>query len=184
MITKHYVLNVQSELKTISSQLLKETGRFDIDSFGWEIEHTDDNYIDWDIVAGNSFMYRTEETEAGNIVSYFRSIICVTNVEEGVNGLYKVMVKVDLPEEYGLPVKFFECNYEFDKSNPLDTTKGYPDALYEAYIYFAGNTKFSVSEKLSYLAGAMWEFASSYDQFASMDSGEVLGLFSKADVID
>ncbi|WP_025590589.1 hypothetical protein [Vibrio parahaemolyticus] len=179
---KKYALEVQTELKTIASQMLQDWGRANVDLLGWDVEHTDDNYVDSEIWFGNDYIYSSEEKEPGVWVEYTRSIICVTELREKEHGLYEVTVKVHLPGDDGVHEKYFKGEYLFNEINPLDTANGYPDALYEAYIYFAENTEFSYSEKLSYLTGAMWEFVSCFEDFCRLDCNEILGKFAKADV--
>lgn len=158
MTNKEHALELQTEIKTIASQLLRSWGGVDVDSFGWGIKHVDENYVDSELWFGNDYIYAKEEREPGVWVEYTRSIMCVTDLREKECGVYEVTVQVDLPEEYSLPVKYFKCDYLFDELNPLDTTNVYPDALYEVYMYLV-------------------------ERSCHLHPEEVLGKFAKADIV-
>ncbi|HHF3094190.1 TPA: hypothetical protein ACPJ00_003091 [Vibrio diabolicus] len=151
-MNKKYAIEVQSELKTIVSQLPK-VGDAHLD---WGIELTDENKIEpghW--LESGGVWCETISTEPNGGSSILKSFIYMSDLRYLDNGVAEVTITVDLPEKYNLPVKSFSCEYEHLKSKPV---RGFPDAMYEAYLYMSKVNEFTYAEKLTYLTVGLWLF--------------------------
>ena len=170
---------IRDDLKTIVINLLCFDGQ-DYEKLGWGIELTEDNEIDHEIWFGNNYEVDAPEGECRSGWVKVKSLISITTIQRLGDGLCNATVQVDLPDEYGVPIKTFESKYHFVDGVPL---QGFPQALYDAYQYFVEVTHFSKAENLSYLTGAMWEFAHYYDFLQSPDHYKELSQFVLQDIV-
>jgi hypothetical protein len=151
-----HALDVQEELKTIAMYMYEIENEYEYKKLGWNIDLTEENSLEPDIWIGNNHVVDPSQVERRESLIKVKSLITVSKFKHQSNDTYHVVVDVDLPDEYDMPIKSFECEYEYKEDElPL----GFPQAFYEAYKYFDEITDFSYADKLSYLAGAMWEFA-------------------------
>ncbi|SGY81437.1 hypothetical protein [Moritella viscosa] len=176
----NHALTLQLELKTMASQLFKMGDEIDPKQFGWDIELTEDNELDHEIWFGNNYVIDPSQAERGESLIKVKSLISFTKLKRKDNGLYHVSVAVDLPDDYHLPIKIFECEYAYVEGQPL---KGFPQSFYQAYLYFSEQTKFTYADKLSYLTGAMWEFAHALGYLHTPDHYDELARFIKEDIV-
>ncbi|HGF4935279.1 TPA: hypothetical protein ACF5BZ_002676 [Vibrio parahaemolyticus] len=177
MTNKKHALTVQKELKTIATELFEIYGDTDTTQFKWGIEITESNAMDPEIWFGNNYVIEIIPISESSGRIKAKSLISIDFLED--TGMAQVVV--DLPDDYNKPKKTFTSEYDFVQDEPLN---GFPDALYEAYLYFDKVTDFSYAEKLSFLCGAMWEVAHYHGYLSGYDHQDELGRIIKKDIVN
>ena len=175
----NHALEIQPELKEITAQMFEYWGETDHKKFNWDIELTEDNELEHEIWFGNNYVIDPSQEGRGESLIKVKSLISFTKFKRKDNGLYHVSVAVDLPDEYNLPIKTFESEYAYVEGQPL---KGFPQSFYQAYLHFSALTQFTYADKLSYLTGAMWEFAHALGYLHRPDHYDELARFIKEDI--